>query len=220
MIHDFSYEAVIFDLDGVLANTEPGIFRIHQDVISAYGPMLGSADHRALYGLDFADSAVYLVKTYGLPETPARIAQILHDAVFERISDILEPIPCSQELIHALNASGKQLGLASNSPCDYVRQVVFSLGLASIFPAPVCRDDVRFGKPAPDPYLEACRRLGADPRHSLAVEDSPAGMRSALSAGLDFAVVGGHDHQEMPDRAFYFNSITELLESFRSAAKA
>ena len=182
MRDDFSYQAVIFDLDGVLANSEPGIFRIHQELISVYGPTLGDSDHRALFGMDFADSAVYLIDTYGIPETPSQLAEILRAAVLERIPQVVEPIPSSLDLVSSLAARGYRLGLASNSPCDYVLSVVKSLGLDGFFPAPVGRSDVRLGKPAPDPYLEACRRADADPNHCLAVEDSPAGMRSALAA--------------------------------------
>jgi HAD superfamily hydrolase (TIGR01509 family) len=209
--HDFSDQAVIFDLDGVLANTEPGIFRIHQEAIAVYGPALGTQDYHALFGLDYTDSAAYLINRYAIPESVPRLAEILRDTVIANISSVIEPISSSRELVSSLAQNGFRLGLASNSSCDYVHRVVKNLDLTQYFPAPVCRDEVLLGKPAPDPYLEACRRLGVDPFQSLAIEDSPTGMRSALAAGMDCAVVGATPPSDLPERASHYFSVADLL---------
>jgi HAD superfamily hydrolase (TIGR01509 family) len=183
------FEAVIFDLDGVLAFTEPAIFRILTQLAATYGVELNKADNQALFGLDYPDTVRYLQTKYGIPETEERLVELLLHAVLDQIEDEMEPAPGGFALVTDLAKRGVRVGLASNSPSEYVRRIVRGLGLAPYLPVPVGRDDVSNGKPFPDPYLEACRRAGANPARSLAIEDSPVGAQAALSAGMSCVMI-------------------------------
>lgn len=205
------YQAIIFDLDGVLANTEPGIFRIHQDVLRLlYDRIMPPEDYHDLFGLDYYDSALFLIHKYTIPQSPQELAEELHQSVIQGIIEVVDPIPGVQEFVQKLAQRGMRMGIASNSPSDYVRSVVKALGLTAYFPAPVCRDDVKKGKPAADPYLEACRRAGANPADCLAVEDSPVGLQAALRAGMECAFIGNATLPVLPDRTHTFARIGDL----------
>ena len=137
-----SYQAVIFDLDGVLAFTEPAIFRILNRLVGTFGIELGPADYHALFGLDYADTATHLKATYPIPVTEARLVELFEKAVLDRIESELEPAPGGIELVTALAALGFPLGVASNSPSQYVQRIVHGLGFSDFLPVPVGRDDV------------------------------------------------------------------------------
>jgi len=204
------YQAVIFDLDGVLAYTEPAIFRILKQKVARYGIHLTGEDDRALFGLDYPDSARYLKSRYSIPESVDQFVDLLLKSVLERIENELVPAPGGMDLVENLALNGLPIGLASNSPREYVRLVVKGLGLSTYFPAPVAREDVANGKPAPDPYLEACRRSGTDPTRSLAVEDSPVGAQAALAAGMDCVMIGNVPPPALESRVVVYPSLFAL----------
>jgi HAD superfamily hydrolase (TIGR01509 family) len=204
------YQAVIFDLDGVLAYTEPAIFRILKKLVSLYGIQLTPEDDRALFGLDYSDTALYLKSQYMIPETAERFVDLLLQAVLEKIEIELEPAPGGLELVETLSQRGISVGLASNSPSEYVRRVVHGLGLSTHFKTPVGREDVAKGKPFPDPYLEACRRANADPTRSLAVEDSPVGAQAALAAGMACVLIGVNSHASLDGRVSIYPTLSAL----------
>ena len=191
----FPYAAVIFDLDGVLADTEPINFRSVQDLVTPTGIQLDAQDYRSLYGLDYYDTAEYLRSRYQLDESVSSLALRQEAFANRRIENEIVPAQGAKELLQRLADGAIPTGLASNSPRSYVRLVLRCLGLDGHFPFPVARDDVPNGKPYPDPYLEACKRLGVDPVRCLAVEDSPVGVASAVAAGLAVAVVGPHSSE-------------------------
>lgn len=205
-----SYQAVIFDLDGVLAFTEPATFRILKKLIASYGVTLTVEDDRALFGLDYTETIRYLKSRYAIPEKTGRLVELLIEAVLERIETELEPAPGGLDLVENLALRGLPIGMASNSPREYVRRVVHGLGLSNHFPAPVGREDVAKGKPFPDPYLEACRRAGADPAQSLAIEDSPVGAQAALAAGMSCALIGRNLPPGLEDSVSLYPSLSAL----------
>jgi HAD superfamily hydrolase (TIGR01509 family) len=209
------YQAVIFDLDGVLTFTEPLIFQIHKDLLRGYGVELTDQDFQALMGLDYADSAAYILRNYPVEETATRLEEKMVSSVLSQIEPMLEPTLGAAELVEFLIQNDAVLGLASNSPCDYVHSVLRGIGLAKHFPFPVCREEVIKGKPAPDPYLEACRRAAASPSRSLAIEDSPVGMQSALTAGMSCCLVGPEEIGILPHGVRHFTSLAGLLNDFQ-----
>jgi HAD superfamily hydrolase (TIGR01509 family) len=210
------YKAVIFDLDGVLADTEPINFRAIQDMFNPAQLKLDEQDYAALYGLDYFATAEYLRRRYDLDEAIDSLVYRQEICAIHRIDLELEPAQGVLDLLRRLHQHGIPLGLASNSPCVYVNHVLERLGVAEFIQFPVGRDDVVQGKPDPAPYLEACRRLGVDPTLSLAVEDSAVGMRSALSAGLAVALVGHAAPAPPSPRVTRFVNIIELANSLLS----
>ncbi len=209
-----SYQAVIFDLDGVLTYTEPAIFRILQQLVARYEIVLTEIDNRALFGIDYTDTARYLIQKYCLSVSQEHLVQMLDQAVMERIEQEMEPAPGGQELLENLAKRGIRLGLASNSPSLYVRRILDGLGLSSYLPIPVGRDDVARGKPFPDPYLEACRRAGANPARSIAIEDSPVGARAALAAGMDCILIAQATPSELAGRVMLMPDLASVHSTF------
>jgi HAD superfamily hydrolase (TIGR01509 family) len=212
----FAYTAVIFDLDGVLADTEPLNYRAIQDMFDPAIVQLDQLDYSAVYGLDYYDTAEHLRRRYRLDEPVASLARRQEECALRRIDLELQPAPGAVEFIRMLASLDIPLGLASNSPNVYVIHVLQRLGVQSFFPFPVGRDDVANGKPAPDPYLEACKRLGVKPGLCLAVEDSSVGMQSALTAGLDVALVGLQAPEPPSKRVTRSNSIADLASLYLS----
>jgi len=209
-VSTFPFLAVIFDLDGVLADTEPINFRAIQDMFDPALLCLDSQDYTALYGLDYYDTARYLRFRYNLVEPVESLASRQEACAIRRIDLELEPASGVLEFIHTLAYKEIPLGLASNSPRAYVTRVLQRLAVDSFFPFPVGRNDVQNGKPAPDPYLEACARLNVEPSRCLAVEDSPVGMQSALAAGLSVALVGPHAPEPPSPRVIRYTDINHL----------
>ena len=103
------------------------------------------------------------------------------------------PVDGLEELLELLRAKGLKLGMASNSPSDYVDAALGAIKVRHFFECVVSVDDVSKGKPAPDPYLAAAECLSVDSEDCLAIEDSPSGMRSALAAGMRCVVIPNAD---------------------------
>jgi HAD superfamily hydrolase (TIGR01509 family) len=209
----FPYQAVIFDLDGVLADTEPLNFRAIQDMFDPAKLLLDDQDFIALYGLDYFDTADYLRNRYHLSESTASLASRQETCAIKRIDLELEPAPGSLDFIRSLAAHHIPLGLASNSPNAYVYHALHRLTVDRFIPYPVGRNDVARGKPAPDPYLEACARVSADPTRSLAVEDSTVGMQAALAAGMSVALIGPHAPVPPTARVTRYADIVQLTSA-------
>lgn len=210
-VNTFPYRAAIFDLDGVLADTEPLNFRAIQDMFDPQLIRLDNQDYDALYGQDYYSTAEYLRTKYKLKEPVESLIQRQEACAIRRIDMELEPAPGAVDLVRGLADRGIPLGLASNSPKIYVVHTLKRLGLDGMFPFPIGRDDVARGKPDPDPYLEACARLNVKPGGCLAIEDSEVGMRSALAAGLSVMMVGPQAPTSLPARVTRYPDLVALI---------
>jgi HAD superfamily hydrolase (TIGR01509 family) len=120
----------------------------------------------------------------GRPGEGEALMDELHELVMEEARKEVAPRPGAVALVDALNAAGIPIAVASNSQRAFLDQVLRSSGMAGRFAITVAGDEVPNPKPAPDIYLEACRRLGADPAASVGLEDSPTGAAAAKAAGL------------------------------------
>jgi HAD superfamily hydrolase (TIGR01509 family) len=178
------FEAVVFDNDGLLLDTEEAWTRAERKLFARRGATF-TADHkRALLGTSVARSALKLEAMLSLPGEGARLMDELHDLVMDEVRDGVPIRPGGRELVERVRAAGVPVGLATNSSRTFVERVLASSGLGLEFDAVVSADDVELPKPAPDIYLAACRALGADPLRSAALEDSPPGVAAALGAGM------------------------------------
>jgi HAD superfamily hydrolase (TIGR01509 family) len=178
-------DAVIFDCDGLLVDTETAWTRAERILYARRGVEFTPDHKRELLGTSGAIAAATVERHLSLPagHGPA-LEEEMRALALTEIELGAPPMPGAPELIADLRAAGRPIGLASNSPHALLEPSLRGAGFGDTFDAVVSSDDVPQGKPAPDVYLEACRRLGADPSRSVALEDSPTGVAAARAAGL------------------------------------
>jgi HAD superfamily hydrolase (TIGR01509 family) len=175
--------AVVFDMDGLLLETEHGWTLAETALFARYGKPFGLEEKRALLG-NAGDALGRILER--MLEQPGR-GRELGDEVLELVMDEVrrdgaEPRPGAAELVEELRGD-MPMAVASNSPRVLVDLALGVSGLGA-WEATVCGDEVEQQKPAPDVYLEACRRLVVRPQEAVAFEDSPTGVASARAAGL------------------------------------
>jgi HAD superfamily hydrolase (TIGR01509 family) len=179
------FEAVVFDSDGLLFDTEDAWTRAETTLFARRGSAF-TADHkRALLGTSVAESAVMLEAMLALPGEGGRLMDELHELVMDEARGGVPVRPGARELVMRLRAEGMPVGLATNSSRAFVELVRAASEFDDEdFDTVVTADDVEHAKPAPDIYLAACRALSSDPLRSVALEDSPPGVAAARNAGM------------------------------------
>lgn len=186
-------ETVIFDLDGVIIDTEQEWNDVRREFAGRHGGHWDEHDQPAVMGANSMQWAAYMRDQNGVELSPQEIYDGVVDALRARYARHLPLISGAREAIARL-ASSFRLGVASSSPLELIEYSLELAGLRRYFGAVVSSDEVATGKPAPDVYLEACARLSTVPARAAAIEDSSNGLRAAASAGL--AVIA------VPNRAF------------------
>jgi HAD superfamily hydrolase (TIGR01509 family) len=176
-------DAVVFDLDGVIVDSEHVWDEVRQRLAEDRGGRWHDRASRDMMGMSSVEWSRYMHDVIGLEERPEEInAEVVRrlEAIYR---ERLPLIPGAVEAVEAL-AERWPLGLASSSNRGLIDFVLDVSSLDRFFRATVSSEEVAFGKPAPDVYLEAARRLEAAPEHCAAIEDSEAGIRSAKAAGM------------------------------------
>jgi HAD superfamily hydrolase (TIGR01509 family) len=176
--------AIVFDNDGLLLDTEEAWTRAETELFARHGAVFTFAHKRELIGSSHTVAAGKLEAMLALPGEGHALMAELHALVMEEALRDVEPRPGAVELVTALREAGVPVAVASNSSRDFLDRVLRTGGVAHLFAVTVAGDEVEHAKPAPDIYLEACRRLGADPADSVGLEDSPTGAAAAKAAGL------------------------------------
>lgn len=191
------YSGFVFDLDGVLADTEPLCFQAIQDIF-ADRFRLTDEDYHNVLGIDYLDTALYLIDRYNLEDDPQTIMAQQKVNSLRRIDRDLTPNPGVIDLLTFLHRQRVPLAVASNSPRDYVQHALVKLEVRDFFGGVISRDDVTEGKPDPEPYLTACRAIGIRPETAMAIEDSLVGAESAWRAGMSVVLVQPQPPQSNP----------------------
>ncbi|WP_347700573.1 HAD family phosphatase [Nonomuraea sp. B12E4] len=176
--------AVLLDMDGTLVDTEGLWWQAVAAVAGSLGRPLGPADLPHVHGRTVEDAAAHLLRTGPAPAGGGRLATVtdrLTSAFADRVRRDLTIMPGAPELLADLAATAIPTALVSASPRSIVELVLPRLGHR--FDLVIANEDTARGKPYPDPYLEAARRLGAPPSSCVAIEDSPTGIASATAAG-------------------------------------
>ncbi len=173
--------SVIFDLDGVLVDSEQVWDQSRRDVVDEHGGTWKDSATTDMLGMSSREWPVYLIEQLGVPLSVEEINEAVVAAMLREYREHLPLLPGAREAVERL-ASTHALGLASSSNRPVIDLVLAEMGVAQLFTATVSSEEVARGKPAPDVYQEALRRLGADT--ATAIEDSDAGLRSAHAAGL------------------------------------
>jgi HAD superfamily hydrolase (TIGR01509 family) len=176
-------EAAVFDLDGVLLASEEVWDSVRERYVHERSGRYDQEVQRAMMGMSAPEWSRYLHEEAGVPEEPEAINRDVVDRMLEAYRRELPLLPGAVEAVRRA-AAAFPLALASSSNRDVFEAVLELAGLTDCFRATVSSEEVARGKPAPDVYLEAARRLGVPPERCAAVEDSHAGIRSAKSAGM------------------------------------
>lgn len=177
--------AVIFDNDGLLLDTESVWTRAERDLFERRGLDFTPQHKRELVGTSAEIAGGLLERRLGEPGRAVELIEELNELVVAELEHGVEAMVGARELLHGLRQRGTPLGLVSNSPLAFVRRSLEIVGFAGRFDVVLSAHEVAAPKPAPDPYLEACRRLAVEAGPAVvALEDSPTGVAAARAAGL------------------------------------
>lgn len=176
--------AVVFDMDGVLIDSEEIWHQVRRDFVASFGGAWTAQHQRDCMGANSAQWSRYIRHAFAAPMTEREIFDGVVAMLRDRYEADLPVIPGARDAVLSLAEVGLSLAVASSSPLILIEFLVERLGLADCFQALVSSDAVERGKPAPDVYMHACGQLGTQPGHAAAVEDSGNGILAAAEAGL------------------------------------
>jgi beta-phosphoglucomutase family hydrolase len=201
--------AVLWDLDGTLVDSEEYHWRSWRGAMAAEGIALDYQTFLASFGKR-NDS---ILRRWLGPEASAERIQRIGDAKeveYRRLAreEGVEPLPGAAEWVARLHHAGWKQAIASSAPRANVEAVVAALGFERLIDAIAAAEDVSRGKPEPDVFLEAARRVGVPPGRCIVVEDAAAGIEAARRAGMKS--VGVHRHASLPDADLMVRALTEL----------
>jgi HAD superfamily hydrolase (TIGR01509 family) len=208
-------EAVVFDVDGVLIDSEPVWEQVRRGFTAAHGGHWPDDAQTRLMGMSTGEWSAYMSADFGLPFTPRQVADQVIAEMTARYGRHLPLLPGATEAVRGLAQAGRwRLAVASSAPKALISTVLAASGLAPLFAAAVSSEEVPLGKPAPDVYLEAAARLGVPATACAAVEDSSNGLRSAAAAGMAVIAVPRPEYPPAPDALagarVVLTSLTEL----------
>ena len=176
-------EAVVFDLDGVIVDSEQVWDDVREQLVRERGGRWHDGAQAAMMGMSSPEWSRYLHDELGLTESPEEINAEVVRRMLARYREDLPLIDGAVDAVRRL-AAEFPLGVASSSNRPLIEAVLERAGIAELFAAVVSSEEVERGKPAPDVYLEAARRLGVAPERCAAIEDSSNGLRAAHAAGM------------------------------------
>lgn len=211
-------QAVIFDLDGLMVDTEPVHQRAFELLLAQRGiPRKFTVEEYGKFfvGVHVTENARWLIETFHLRGTANEITaerEEIYERLLQDFSN-LRPMPGLIDVLDLAQSRGLRLGVASGSPRNQVDLILRGLGLIERFGAVVAGTDVARTKPAPDVYLSAVEKLSAEPGRCVALEDSATGVRAAKAAGLRAIVVPNQytAHQDLSHADARVNNLREAM---------
>lgn len=205
--------AVLFDMDGLLVNTEPLWLEAEYETVAALGGTWSVADNEAIVGASLEYAAEYIRRVSGTERSTEDVGELLIDSMMTRLrgADIAVQ-PGAAELLHDVQRSGLPFALVSASLRSIVEIVTDQLVRAGLpeFPVTVAGDEVARGKPDPLPYLLAARLLGVDITHAVVLEDSANGVRAGHAAGAHVVAVPQNGDVSQGERIIVRSSLVGL----------
>ena len=207
----FPVAAVVFDLDGVLIDSESQWDAARRAVVARTGGHWRDGATAEMMGMSSSEWSRYLHDELGVLLEPAEINRLVVGELLERYRRELPLVPGAVQAVRRLGARWP-LGLASSSNRPVIDTVLERAGVSACFAATVSGDEVARGKPAPDVYLAAMAKLGVDPAAGLAVEDSSNGLRAAAAAGLHVVAVPNREYPPAPDALALADMVVSSLD--------
>jgi len=203
--------AVIWDMDGVIANTAPFHFSAWQEIFGKRGVKFTERDFRHSFG---RRNDTIIRNTLGEQIAQDEIEAIAREkeATFRRIiGQKIKPIPGAVALLQSLKQNGVKMAIASSTPIENIRLITGSLGIANCFQAIVTGHDVTEGKPSPQVFLMAAQKLGVKPENCVVIEDAVAGVTAAKRAGMHcVAVTSTHSRQSLKGADLIVKTLEEI----------
>jgi HAD superfamily hydrolase (TIGR01509 family) len=191
-------EAVVFDLDGVVVDSEQVWDDVREQLAKERGGRWHEGAQADMMGMSSPEWSAYMHDEIGLPESPEEINDEVVRRLLERYRESLPLLDGAVDAVRRL-APAFTLGVASSSNRPVIDAVLEGAGVADLFRVTVSSEEVARGKPAPDVYLEAARRLSLPPERCAAVEDSSNGLRSAHAAGMRVLALPNAHYPPAPD---------------------
>jgi HAD superfamily hydrolase (TIGR01509 family) len=204
-------EAIVFDLDGVLLQSEEVWDAVRERYVRERGGRYDEEVQRAMMGMSAPEWSAFLHEDGGVPESPERINADVVDLMLEAYRRELPLLPGAVDVVGRL-AARFPLALASSSNRAIFEEVLRLAGIADAFEATVSSEEVARGKPAPDVYLEAARRLGVAPERCAAIEDSHSGIRSAHAAGMRVIAIPNASYPPDPEALALADVVLDSLD--------
>ncbi len=202
MIHAPGGPAVLFDLDGTLVDSEPLYFEAGRRLLAAHGvPGFTWEEHARFIGIGTRETLETLRREHGLAAPVEELLAEKNRHYLDLAADGTEVFPEMRKLVERLHAAEVPLAVASGSSRAAIDKVLAAGGLDGLFPVRVSAEEVRAGKPEPDVFLEAARRLGVPPERCVVLEDAPPGAEAARRAGMRCVAVP-YVHGTVSDPAF------------------
>ncbi|MDF4252049.1 HAD family phosphatase [Streptomyces sp. WMMB303] len=185
MISSAAAPAVVFDLDGTLVDSEPHYYEAGRRLLAAHGvPGFSWAEHARFIGIGTRETLAALRREHGLTASVDTLLAEKNRLYLQSVRSGPEVFPEMRKLVEHLHAGGHPLAVASGSSRGAIDAVLGATSLDELLPLRVSAEEVPHGKPRPDVFLEAARRLGVSPADCVAVEDAPAGAEAARRAGM------------------------------------
>jgi len=200
-------EVVIFDMDGVLSDTEPIYLKIEEDIVGRYGKTLTSELIEKIKGSSLLNTMRILTKELGISEEPKKLA-IEEEKAFRNyiINNSIPTIPCAKEIVETTKSLGYRIALATSTAEDNAMVILSKIGFKNHFEIIVTGDKVGKTKPAPDIYLKCAKDMEVEPKLCLAIEDSLNGCQAAKAAGMK--VIAVNVDEKVKDK---FEKIADLV---------
>lgn len=185
-------QAILFDLDGLMFDSEPHSLASWEAVLAQRGVALDQLTIESILGLRIDATARTLIERYHLPDTGQGLSDAKTDYQIAHLDGNVPPLPGLFELLDEIDRRGLKKAIASSGIRAYVEAVLRVNGLRDRFHVVVTGDDVAHGKPAPDVFLAAARALNVEPPYCLVLEDAPAGVQAAKAGGMQCIAVPNH----------------------------
>ena len=212
-------DAVVFDLDGVLIDSEPVWEQVRRDVVASHGGHWNADTQDRLMGMSTGEWSRYLSSDLGVRLSPTAVAGTVIAAMAARYRAHLPLMPGAVDAVTRL-AGRWPLGLASSAPRSLIDTVLDTASLRELFAAVLSTEEVPRGKPAPDVYLSVAALLRVSPTACAAVEDSSNGLRSAAAAGCAVIAVPHPKYPPAPDALEAARLVLGSLDALTVAAVA
>jgi HAD superfamily hydrolase (TIGR01509 family) len=204
-------QAVVFDLDGVLVDSEQLWDAVRRGIAKEAGRPWPAEATRAMQGMSTVEWSAYLTDAVGVPGESEGVATAVIDRLAAQYQEGLPLLPGAIDVVQRLGTRWP-LGLASSSPRRLINTVLESAGLTHQFQVSVSTEEVAAGKPSPAVYQTVVQRLGVHPSQTVAIEDSSNGLRSAAAAGLGVLAVPNHVYPPEADALALADVVVDSLD--------